>query len=104
MIPVIPRAAHLATCTSEAALLRMTAQGALPLLIVYHQSRLPVRLPRWVVLGVLLRLLMAAELLDGLQKRCRIVGQPPPALGTLLQLRSIDLTPKPWTGQGRAVS
>lgn len=90
MIPDIPRAADLAACTTEAALLRMAGQGALPLLIVYHQSRRPIRLPRCVLVGVLLRPRACREMLDGPRQQpptgpppeMRVIrtGQPEPAL------------------------
>ncbi|CAM3664598.1 hypothetical protein [Deinococcus frigens] len=78
MIPAIPQAADLAACTTDAALLRMTGQGALPLLIVYHQSRLPIRLPRCVVVGIALRPLVCREFLDG--TRTHVIGAPPPVM------------------------
>ncbi|CAM3470525.1 SCP2 domain-containing protein [Deinococcus saxicola] len=101
MIPAIPRAADLAACTSEAALLRMTGQCAIPLHITYLESCRPIRLPRRVTVGVLLRPRVCREMLDG--PRQEPPTGPPPVMRVIRTGQpepTLDLWPP---GQGRAV-
>jgi hypothetical protein len=79
--PSLPRPADLAACTTDAALLQLTGQGALPLLMVYQQSRRPRRLPCRILLGLGLLSLMSGDLLDG--ARIHITGDPPPVMHVL---------------------
>ncbi|GGO22077.1 hypothetical protein [Deinococcus humi] len=79
--PSLPRPADLAACTTDAALLQLTGQGALPLLMVYQQSRRPRHLPCRILLGLGLRSLVSGDLLDN--ARIHIKGDPPPVMRVL---------------------
>ncbi|OLV20203.1 hypothetical protein [Deinococcus marmoris] len=78
MIPAIPRAVALLACTCDAELLRAVGQGAVPLHVVYLESRRPICLPRRVVIGAWLRPLVCMPFLDGVS--VRVVGEPPPQM------------------------
>jgi hypothetical protein len=71
---------------TDAKFLQTVGQGALPLLIVYLESRRPIRLPRRVVLiGISLRWLVCMELLGGLRPSVRLVVEPPRVVARIVQ-------------------
>lgn len=66
---------------SDAKFLHIVGQRGLPLLVVYLESRRPIRRPGRVLVSVLLRPLVCMDFWDGCV--VRIVGQPEPVPGVL---------------------
>lgn len=93
MIPPIPRAVALLSCTTDAELLHAVGQCAVPLHVVYLESQRPIRLPRQVVLGAWLRPLACLPFLDGAQ--VRVTGQPPPQM-TVMNTTRTEPLPELW--------
>lgn len=82
---------------TDAQFLQTVGQDGVPLLIVYLESRRPVRLPRRVLLSVGLRWGMCMELLGGLLPSVRLVGEPPPRVVARIVLGSDEL--EFWPGR-----
>lgn len=101
MIPIIPRAVALLSCTTDAELLHAVGQGAVALHVVYLESMRPIRLPRRVVLSVWLRPLTCMPFLDGAQ--VRVTGQPPPQM-TVMQTTRTEPLPELWPPRPRGAA
>lgn len=102
MIPVMPSATDIVACTTDAVLLQLMGQAAIPLHILWLESRLPMRLPRRVVLGVLLRPFVCRVMFDDPRTEVPMPG----GSGTrVIQTGQPEATLEYWpsAGQGRAV-